>query len=1091
VTPSGTEGNGQAAAPSPADAATDESPRQPDFPVVAIGASAGGLGAMQRLFDAMPAAPGMAFVVIQHLDPTHTSYLSNLLARHTAMCVQQASEDAVLAPDTVHVIPPGVDMTVAEGRLHLSEPEAPAGRRHPIDLFLRSLAVDVGARAVAIILSGTGTEGVLGVREIKAAGGLVLVQEPTTAEYDGMPENTRASGLADFVLEPEAMPRQLAACTAGVAEGPVANDPADHLTTILGTLRDRTGHDLSLYKQSTIVRRIERRMVVHGIETLADYVAFLHDTPGEARTLLQEALIGVSSFFRDPDAFTALRRQVLAPLVAERQEGSEIRMWVPGCASGEEAYSLAILLTEEMARQGRDLPVQIFGTDIDPEAVERARAGVYPASIATDVPDDLLRRHFRKDGDHYRVRQGVRDMLIFAEQNVIRDAPFSRLDLISCRNLLIYLTPRLQRRLLPVFHYALRAGGHLLLGASEAVSGAEEYFDSIDRKWKLYRRRDDVGARAVVFPHGAFTAPAARRPALAPREAEPQSPGFKDVTEAILLAEHAPPAVVANGNGDLLYVHGRTGRFLEPASGDAKLNVVLMAREGLRVELSAGLRRALQENRTIRYDSLVVRTNGDTIRAALIVRPITDPPAMEGLALVVFEPLSQPAAALAEADGAAETTTDERVEALERALHDKEEHLQSTIEELESSNEELRSTNEELQSANEELQSTNEEHETTKEELQSANEELSTVNAELETKVRELSKANDDMANLLATAEIGTLFLDTDVCVKRFTPVAATLLNLRDSDIGRPLEHLATNLDYDTLVSDCRAVLDDLVPRGAEARAPDGTWYAVRILPYRTVESVMNGLVVTLADITDRKELEADSRLAAVVRDCSDAVTVQDFDGAVLAWNRGAEVMYGYTEAEAKAMSVFTLMPEEVATDHRRLLRRVARDGRAGPVEARRRDRDGRSFTVRLTATLLPGETGADAVATAESDITDEKRRLERLNRFRRLYEAAPQPIVVEDTAGAVAEMNEAARRRFGDRAGARIAAADRDAVAAARQRVVDGGAVERRAASCLDADGTAFRATLTLVPLGEGDDGVDGVAVFYTESPGMEEGGP
>ncbi|MGL6111509.1 MAG: chemotaxis protein CheB, partial [Rubrivivax sp.] len=795
------------------------------FPIVGIGASAGGLAAFEAFFSGMPASadPGMAFVLVQHLAPDHKSILSDLIRRYTRMQVFEVEDGMVVQPNCAYIIPPNCDMAFLNGALELLEPAAPRGQRLPIDFFFRSLAQDQRERAIGIVLSGTGSDGTLGVRAIKGEGGMVMAQNTASSEFDGMPRSAIATGLVDYQLPPAEMPAQLIAYAAhafGKLPLPVALPaPATEiaLKKIFVLLRAQVGHDFSQYKPSTVHRRIERRLAVHQIASIDDYVGYLQQTPAEVEALFRDLLIGVTNFFRDPEAFQVLEERVIPLLFAGKPPGSTVRVWTTGCSTGEEAYSLAILLVEHMEALKASYTIQLFATDIDSQAIATARAGVYPATIAADVSAERLARFFTLDaGDSaYRVNKGIRDLLVFSEQDVIKDPPFSRLDLISCRNLLIYMGAELQKRLIPLFHYALKPEGMLFLGTSEGVGEFDALFGVIDRKAKLYRRETasygrERGALGRVPATMTALEPAVQRgvPKVPARGVKPP---LRELTEQALLMQVAPAGALVNREGDILYLHGRSGMFLEPAPGEAGTNNILkMAREGLGPALATALHQAVAGKEVVRVQHLSVRTNGHHTLVNLIIRPVAprlaavDADAAASLEaplyLVILEeappvepaptaPLQPPAGA---GDGA-RADADALIAALRQELRAKDEYLQSTHEELESSNEELKSSNEEMQSVNEELQSTNEELETSKEELQSVNEELATVNTELQTKVADLSRANNDMNNLLAGTGIGTVFVDHQLRILRFTPAVSQIINLILSDVGRPVGHIVSN----------------------------------------------------------------------------------------------------------------------------------------------------------------------------------------------------------------------------------------------------------------------------------------------------------
>ena len=971
-------------------------------PIVGIGASAGGLAAFEAFFSGMPIVTesGMAFVLVQHLSPDHKSILSELVKRYTRMEVFEVVDGMMVKPNCAYIIPPNRDMAFLNGRLQLMEPTAPRGMRLPIDFFFRSLAQDQHERATCIVLSGTGSDGALGVRAVKSEGGMVMVQEPESTEYDGMPRSAIATGLVDYVLPPAEMAAQLIAYAArafGKSPRAVTLPAAkaeDALKKIFILLRAQTGHDFSQYKQNTTNRRIERRMALHQIEELIGYVRYLQQTPDEVATLFRDLLIGVTNFFRDPDAFDALREQVIPQLFAHKPADTVIRVWVPGCSTGDEAYSIAILLQEHLQALKQNFKVQIFATDIDSHAVEYARAGVYPAGIAEDILPERLARFFARepaDGG-YRIHKSIRDMLVFSDQDVIRDPPFSKVDLISCRNLLIYMGGGLQRKLISLFHYALNPGGTLFLGTSETVGDSVELFTTMDSKSKLYQRKEE-GHGAPSLGTGNFLPPlplSGEGPFLRRSDKAPSdSKLLRQVTERALLQQYAPPGVLVNERGDILYLHGRSGQYLEPAPGEAGLNILKMAREGLRRELTTALRKAVANKEQVSRPGLSVKTNGAFTTVNLTVRPVSanpDAAVASGRGfLVIFEeemgaerPKQAGAVEADEGAGASDTDIDARIATLKEQLQEKEEYLDTANAQLETSNEELKSSIEELQSVNEELQSTNEELETSKEELQSLNEELATVNSELQAKVADLSRANNDLNNLLAGTGVGTIFVDHHLLIQRFTPTVTQVINLIPADVGRPVGHILSNLKgYDRLVLDVQAVLDSLVPKEVEVQTEAEAWYLLRIRPYRTLENVIEGAVITFTDISEMKraravlqESEILRRLAVVVRDAHDAITVQDLRGCILAWNPGAERIYGWSEDEALAMNIRDIMPEAGRDD---ALAVVTKQSRNEVVEARRMQRiakDGRIVEVSVTATTLVNGSGEPyAVATTERQI--------------------------------------------------------------------------------------------------------------------------
>ncbi len=959
-----------------------------EFPVVGIGASAGGLAAFEAFFAGMPADsdPGMAFVLVQHLAPDYKSILSDIVGRFTRMPVFEVEDRTKMRPNCVYVIPPSADMTFVNGELQLSEPMAPRGRWLPIDFFFCSLAQDLQDRAIGIVLSGSGSDGTLGLRAIKGAGGMAMAQSLDSAEYDDMPSSAIATGLVDFVLPPIEMAAQLIAYLSRTVlrtSPPVVTlSPRAELSwrKIFGLLRAQSGHDFSLYKPNTIHRRIERRLALHQIDSIEQYVRFLQATPAEVGALFRDLLIGVTNFFRDPEAFLVLEEQVIPAILAGKADGSPVRVWSAGCSTGEEAYSLAILLAERQTALKQHFGLQVFATDIDPRAIAFARAGRYPASIAADVSPERLSRFFTAEpGGGYRIRKSIRDTLIFSGQDLIRDPPFSKLDLISCRNVLIYMGPELQKRLIPMFHYALHPGGYLFQGTSETVGDSIESLTVVDRKAKVYRCSSNqlpgparFSQTRVIPPPSAPEAGAAEIPIVA-------KTSLRELTEQAILRQFGLAGALVNASGDVFYLHGRTGMYLEPAAGEAgTVNVLKMAREGLGRELVVALRSAASTGETIRRWGLRVKTNGDFTSVNLSVSSLGSSAAGE---VPLFFVLLEPAPSVESGEtketappGPAEST-DERIAALQNELQSKKEYLQSANEELETSNEELKSSNEEMQSVNEEFQSANEELETSKEELQSVNEELATVNAELQITVTDLTQANNDMNNLLAGTGIGTVFVDHKLRILRFTPTATTIINLIPGDVGRPVGHVMSNLvGYDQLEGDIQAVLDSLVTQETEVQTKAGQWYTLRILPYRTLENVIEGAVLTFVEITEvvrirealRKANEL-ARMAVIVRDAHDAITMQDLEGRMLAWNAGAVRMYGWSEAEALAMNVRDRIPAELRVEALARIRHLSQAEVLEPYRTQRITKSGAVIAVSIVSTALMDEQGRMyGIATTE-----------------------------------------------------------------------------------------------------------------------------
>ena len=829
-----------------------------DFPIIGIGASAGGLEAFESFFKACPADMGMAFVLVPHLSPDHHSLLAEILQRCTTMPVAQATNHARIEPNHVYIIPPDCDMALLNGALQLSQPDAARGQRLPIDRFFRSLADNQAERAIGIIFSGTATDGTLGLRAILGAGGVCMVQTPATAKYDGMPQSAIKAGYATHILDAEAMPAMLQELVHQVGyrmKVPplLTGESMSSLNQILLQIRSSTGHDFSLYKKSTIGRRIERRMALHHIEDIAVYARFLKQNSNEVHTLFKELLINVTSFFLDAEAFAALKQDILPLLLQDKPDDYIFRVWVAGCASGEEAYSIAILFRELMDETHKDFKVQIYATDLDEDAINTARGGSYPLGIELDVSTERLRHFFTRGNHGYKVKKEIREMVVFAVQSVIKDPPFTKLDLLSCRNLMIYLEQEQQNRLIPTFHYALKPGGVLFLSNSESIANHPHLFKPLNRKWKFYQ-----GIKAASkFSLTQFeTIPMTRQDPAMPQKTplgKVPTTSVADLSNRILLQSYAPASVTTDAKGNILYVHGDTSRFLSTPSGPVTTHVVEMAHEGLQLPLRTALQAAMQGEPTLSRE-VTLHTKEGAFSASFSVRllplPMSESNADERLLLVSFqEVFGPPVPKRGRGKSVAVSAEHSRNEQLERDLAYARENQQATIEELQATNEELKSANEELQSTNEELQSTNEELETSKEEMQSLNEETITVNSELNAKIEQLSVSQNDLKNLMDNVNTGIVFLDYHLNIRSFTREAVKAYRLITTDVGRPLGDITSNLQGKTLLDELHIVLETLVPREREVQTNDGAWYLVRIQPYRTLDNVIDGVVMSFTDI--------------------------------------------------------------------------------------------------------------------------------------------------------------------------------------------------------------------------------------------------
>src|SRR6267143_2830126 len=879
------------------------------FPVVGIGASAGGIEALNALFDGLPQESGMAFVVIQHLPPERESLMAEILTRHTHLPVLQVTGGQTLQAGHVYVTRPGFTVTLERGVFRLGEPVEERGHRRPVDDFFRSLADMQQEKAIAVVLSGMGTNGTAGARAIKAAGGLCLAQSPESAEFPAMPTSLIHAGYADQVLAPgeigPAIVQYVKYASLG-ADGSAAARAQEilqrerqHLSEILGILRTHTGHDFGGYKKPTVLRRLQRRMGLASLFTLADYAARLRDSEEEVRGLANDMMINVTGFFRDMQSWEALRELVIRPLVTGWQSNIPIRAWVSACSSGEEAYSLAMLLAEEVHGSGKSIEVKIFATDAAAKSLELARAGVYPGGIEGDLSLERLDRFFERDEHVYRIRKQIRDMVVFAPQNVLRDPPFSHVDLCTCRNLLIYLEPDVQERVLALLHFALKHGGTLFLGSAETPGALKGVFETLDPKHRIYRR---IGPHSHRHPE--LPALAARMTAAAPRlESYGPRPATSFAVQQALFEQFGPPTVVVDAEDRIVYFHGDTTPFLIQPLGEPTRDLFEVLHPSIRSEIREALRQARAGGGRMVIDAVEMQ-NGGAPRVRTTVAPLVAAGGL-GYVRVSFEPEGSRAPSGApdsavRTGSAEEVTQDSANDALlQGKLRSARHELQSTIEAFESSNEELKASNEEVISINEELQSANEELETSKEELQSMNEELITVNGQLQSKIAELEAANNDLSNLWSSTSIGVVFLDLQLQVRRFTPAMNELIALRPSDIGRPIDHFQPKFSDGDLTEEARLVLATLIPSEAETRTHSGAWYLRRTVPYRTADNRIEGVVITFMDITARKRAEqavdtAQARLQATIEQMPAAMLMVEVpSGTVTYGNRRAAKLFG------------------------------------------------------------------------------------------------------------------------------------------------------------------------------------------------------
>src|SRR5262245_42746535 len=942
------------------------------LPIVGVAASAGGLQAFEKFFSHVPVQSGRAFVVIQHLAPRHTSILRDLIARATQMPVLDAQNGVPPEADHVYVITPGMQLKIAGGVFVLA---AETGH-YPIDTFFSSLAEDRGASAIGIVLSGSGSDGAKGLQAIKEHGGLTMAQRPETAEHEGMPRSAIDAGVVDHVLLVEEMPSKLLDRELGLtSEATVAvsvEQVAARLPSICEVLARATGHDFSRYKKGTLSRRTLRRILQLELSSAEEYLERLAKDPAEAAVLLNEILIGVTQFFRVQETFEYLGKFVIPRIIAGKKAGQGVHIWAPGCASGEEAYSIAILLREQLAGVRPEPFVQIFATDIDEGSLTEARQGRYPREISKDVSSERLTRFFVSEAETYRVAPQVREICVFSPHDLLHDPPFSGLDLISCRNVFIYMEADLQKKLVPIFHYALNPGGYLLLGGSESLPGPPELFKIVDKQHHVYQRLETVTRPTMEFPHpkSVVVRPALPRvvkPALAPDQMI--CAGF----ERLMLQEYTSPGALVNASGEVMCFAGPTGRYLQSPVGPPSGNILDIAHASLRIELRAALHEAVTTGKRVVRDNVLLNLEDVTQHLRLIVRP---QPGLGQPPILYVVVLQERPTLVGESADATQAPQPLIVEALESELRATRSDLTHTVQQLESSNEQLTSSNEELKSANEELQSSNEELQTSQEELKSVNEELETVNAELQRKIDELAHAHSDLQNFFSSSEVATLFVDTALCVNRFTPAAGRFFHLIDGDIGRPLGDFAPRLLGVNLAADLNEVMRSLTPVERQIEALDkNAWFLLRIVPYRTRDNAIGGAILTLTDITRLKSTEAElRRLATVVTLSNDAITVQDLEGRILAWNRGAERMYGYSENEALHMNIATIVPEEGRSESLNFLESIKRGEGLITREVKRRTKDGRVLDVWVTATKLVDDQGQPvAAATTERDMTARK----------------------------------------------------------------------------------------------------------------------
>ena len=896
-----------------------------NFLYVGIGASAGGLDAIEKLLSNIPENSGNAFIIVQHMDPTHKSGLVNILSRHTNMKVLQVEDGVQVKPDHVYIIPPNKDMGLLNGKLQLMEPLEPHGLRMPINYFFTSLAQDKEDKSIGIILSGFGSDGSIGLKAIKANGGICIAQDPTTAGSDGMPNSAINTGYVDIVLAPEEMGEKLLSFKKSSSKIikkilTPEDETVQALMKIFILIRNKTGNDFSQYKKSTVYRRVGRRMNIHQIEEMPQYLRYLQKNPHEVDLLFKEFLINVTHFFRDPEAFESLKQGALKGIIEEKSDFDTIRVWVPGCSTGEEVYSIAIIIQELLEETNKHLEVQIFGTDLDANSIKTARSGTYSDIISTDISQERLNKFFYKKDNLYTIKNNVRDTVVFANHNVIKDPPFTNLDILSCRNLLIYLETDAQEKVLSKFNYAIKNDGILFLGPSESIGEFLDAFTVVDKKWKVFKSVkskgfvfDFVKTHPIPFEKNSSAYWDSQFDLKEPKNGKISS-NITDLAEKKLIDVFAPPSAIINNQGEILYIHGRLGKYLEPSPGKAHMNILEMAREGIKLGLSSAIQNAISNNKEVVFENLKVNDDfGTNHYTKLTVKPLNEPDAVKGLLIVSFE----------EAPIQKDTKDDqikldplskssEYIKAIENKLKLTTEKLNGTIEQMTTSNEELKSANEELQSMNEESQSTNEELETSKEELQSINEELSTVNTELQIKIDELSTANDDMANLFNSTEIATIFVDEDINIRRFTKEATKLIKMIESDIGRHLSDIVSKIKYPELIDDIHQVIERVAYKEKEVNTAEGEWYKVRIMPYKTSQNVIDGATITFIDISKIKNVQEKMQSALdyaenIINTVREPLLILDNELLVISANKSFYDTFKLKKSDIEGLELFKI----------------------------------------------------------------------------------------------------------------------------------------------------------------------------------------